>query len=146
MKNPHKLRHKARCLALQALYQNQFTEHDIETLVQQSIESQNIEKIDFLYLQELVQGVVQQMKKIDETISPFLDRSITELNPVELACLRLATYELLNRLDVPYRVVINEAVEIAKKYGSIEGYKYINGVLDKMAPKLREVEVANYKK
>lgn len=141
MKNLIKLRHKARCLALQGLYQTQFTEHDAATIIEHSLENLDLDKIDFPYFQELVSGVIQQREKIDDTIQPFLDRKISDLNPVELAVLRLSTYELLHRLDVPYRVVINEAVEIAKKYGSVQGYKYVNGVLDKLAPLLRKSEI-----
>jgi len=78
---------------------------------------------------------------LDLQIIPFLRRPLTELDPIELAILRLATYELVNRLDIPYRVVINEALELAKKFGSIEGFKFVNGVLDQIAKKIRVTEI-----
>lgn len=140
MSNPNKLRHKARCLALQALYQAQFSESDVDLLIQHAIEGFDLTKFDFVYLQDLVKGVVHHRSKIDETIRPILDRNFEDLNPIELAVLRLAVYELLYRLDVPYKVVINEALEIQKKYGSAEGHKYINGILDALAPTLRASE------
>lgn len=140
MSNPNRLRHKSRCLALQALYQAQFSESDVDLLIQHAIEGFDLTKIDFIYLQDLVKGVVQNSGKIDDTIRPILDRNMSDLNPVELAVLRLATYELLFRLDVPYKVVINEALEIQKKYGSADGHKYINGILDAIAPQIRTQE------
>lgn len=140
MANPNKLRHKARCFAAQALYQAQFAEHGGDVLVKHAVEGIDLNSLDFAYLTELVNGVVENVEKIDATLGPLLDRGITELNPVELAVLRLACYELLFRLDIPYRVIINEAVELAKKYGSEQGYKYINGVLDAAGTQLRVTE------
>ena len=78
---------------------------------------------------------------LDEEFTPCLDRALEEIDPVELAILRLATYELRNRLDVPYKVVINEGIELAKTFGATDGHKFVNGVLDKLAPALREAEV-----
>lgn len=134
MTNPNKLRHKARCLAVQALYQAQFADHQsVDSLIQSALEGMDLNKIDYLYLNDLIKGVTENKTKVDETLHSFLDRDISKLNPVELAVLRLATYELLFRPDIPHRVVLNEAIELAKKYGSVQGYKYINGVLDKVS-------------
>ncbi|MNE87991.1 hypothetical protein D3C81_1786110 [compost metagenome] len=88
------------------------------------------------------------MKKaeIDEALKPCLDLALEELDPVELAVLRLSTWEFMMRVDVPYRVVINEGVELAKVFGATDGHKFVNGVLDKLAPRLREAEVKAFKR
>lgn len=134
-------RHKARFLALQALYQWQLTAEERSTLKLQFLEKLNPKKTDTEYFYDLLDGVIKEIGVIDETIIPFLDRKIDDLDLVELAVLRLATYEMLRRVDVPYKVIINEALELTKKFGSIDGYKYINGVLDKTAHLLRKSEV-----
>lgn len=123
-------RHNARCYAMQAIYQWQFTQQNVDEIIQTFQDENDFQHVDESYFKELVSGVVKEIHEVDITLQPYLDREIQDLNPVELAILRLATYELLYRPDIPYRVVINEAVEIAKEYGSVEGYKYINGVLD----------------
>ena len=84
--------------------------------------------------------------EIDAALAPCLDLTIEELDPIELAVLRLSIFELLKSIDVPYRVVINEGIELAKVYGSTDGHKFVNGVLDKLAPRLREVEVKAHKR
>ncbi|MDB5981051.1 MAG: nusB, partial [Pseudomonas sp.] len=102
--------------------------------------------VDGAYFRELLHGVPTNKTEIDTALAPCLDITIEELDPVELAILRLSTYELLKRIDVPYRVVINEGIELAKVYGSTDGHKFVNGVLDKLAPRLREVEVKAHKR
>ena len=139
-------RRNARYYALQALYQWQLSgtsAHEIET---EFLAHHITKKIDLDYFKEILHTVTQQFKEFDNQITPFLHRPIDELDPIELAILRLATYELSKRPDVPYRVAINEALELAKKFGSIEGYKFVNGVLDQAAKKLRAVEIAGNKK
>ena len=126
-------RHKARSLALQAIYQWQLVADDIVNIKMQFVDKINSKKVDAEYFNDLLDGVIKNVGAIDEVIMPLLDRKIRDLDAVELAVLRLATYELMMRLDVPYKVVINEALELTKNFGSIEGYKYVNGVLDKVA-------------
>lgn len=128
---PHS-RHKARALALQAIFEWQFEANPILDIEARYLADLNPKKVDADYFNNLVRGTVQNISAIDAVIIPFLDRKFTELNQVERTILRLAVYELKYRLDVPYKVVINEALELAKTFGSIEGYKYINGVLDKI--------------
>lgn len=90
--------------------------------------------------------MARKKTEVDQAIAPNLDRPLDELDPVELAILRLSTYELMQRIDVPYRVVINEGIELAKVYGATDGHKFVNGVLDKLAPSLRSAEVRNHKR
>jgi len=131
----------ARRLAMQAIYQWQLTDLDPAAIDAQFQADQDMSKADLGYFQELVQQVPARVQDIDAVIDPFLDRPLPQVDPVELAILRIATYELLQRLDVPYRVVINEAVELAKKFGAEQGHRFINGVLDKAARKLRPQEI-----
>ena len=131
----------ARRLAMQALYQWQMTGQDPAAIYAQFQADQDLSKADPSYFEELVQQVPARVEAIDAAIIPFLDRPLPQIDPVELAILRLAGYELLQRLDVPYRVVINEAVELAKKFGAEQGHRFINGVLDKAARKLRPQEI-----
>lgn len=137
---PH-TRHKARSLALQAIFQWQFGASNLDDIKTQYITELNPKKADAEYFSDLLYGTVNNVVTIDEIITPFLDRKIKELNQVERAVLRLAVYELKYRPDVPYKVIINEALELTKKFGTIEGYKYVNGVLDKIAHSLRIMEV-----
>jgi N utilization substance protein B len=136
-------RRNARHYALQAMYQWQISSRDIEA---QFIAHQIVKKVDLDYFKELIHSVPEQQEALDQYIIPFLRRPITELDPIELAILRLATYELDSRLDIPYRVIINEALELTKRFGSVEGFKFVNGVLDQIARKIRLDEVANYAK
>jgi N utilization substance protein B len=131
----------ARRLAMQAIYQWQLTGLDPAAIDAQFQADQDMSKADLGYFQELVQQVPARVQDIDAAINPFLDRPLPQVDPVELAILRIAAYELLQRLDVPYRVVINEAVELAKKFGAEQGHRFINGVLDKAARKLRPQEI-----
>ncbi|MEP6907456.1 MAG: transcription antitermination factor NusB, partial [Pseudoxanthomonas sp.] len=95
---------------------------------------------DLEYFDDLVRGVVKHRASLDEALVGYLDRSVEEVDPIERAVLRLSAYELIHRLDVPYRVVLNEAIEIAKRFGSEHGHTYVNGVLDKAAGKWRPAE------
>jgi N utilization substance protein B len=136
MMNP-KLRHKARELALQAVYQWQFNADAEGSLIAQFSDFAKSTKYDEAFFIELLQGILANYKELDAKMTPFLDRPITELNPIELAVLRLALYELMYNLETPYKVVINEALELAKTFGSQDGFKYVNGVLDKAAKEIR---------
>ena len=136
-----KERHKARALALQAIYQWQFTSDSVNSVESQFYDAVLKSKADFNYFSEIIHGVIEHKDLLDDKIRPFLDREIKDLNPVELAVLRLASYELTYRLDIPYKVVINEALDITKEFGSEDGFKYVNGVLDKIARSVREIEI-----
>jgi N utilization substance protein B len=134
-------RHRARELAIQALYQWDMTGDSATAVLEQFMAEQNTEDANLSYFQKLVQGVVEHQAELDQAILPALDRELTELNTVELAALRLAVYEFVHCPDVPFKVVINEAVELTKAFGAQDGFKYVNGVLDKLAPALRAIEV-----
>lgn len=136
-----KARRLARRLIVQALYQLQFNHSSSQELELQFLEDNAMDKVDVLYFQDLLHGVVKQKEQIDAIIKPCLDRPLDDLTPIELSVLRVAVYELKNRLDIPYKVVINEALELTKTFGVQEGYKYVNGVLDKLAKELRSVEM-----
>jgi N utilization substance protein B len=97
--------------------------------------------VDLEYFQALLHGVPACVDELEETLEPLLDRKLTDLDPIERTLLRMGTFELARRQDVPYKVVINEAVALAKKFGATDGHKYINGVLDKVARELRKVEI-----
>lgn len=136
-----KARHNARWRAVQAIYQWQLTQDDIKEIEQYFFDEQDMKKTDKEYFSELLSGVVNGAADLDGILSPLLDRPINELDPVEKAILRMGTYELVHRADVPYRVVINESVELAKSFGAEDGFKYINSVLDKLSKTHRKIEV-----
>ena len=138
--NGAKPRRQARCFAMQALYQWQVNPLPLEELMRNFHEADGFSSCDTEYFKALLTGCVNHLTALDELMSPCLDRPIDELNPVELATLRVSIFELKYQLDVPYRVVINEALEIVKQFGSDQGHKYVNAILDKLAPKLREAE------
>ena len=125
-------RHKARRFALQAVYQWQVTGAVFTEIEQEFFEFNDINKFDVDYFRDLLRGVIEGQLRIEMQMKPALDRPITDLNPVECAVLRIAIYELLYRPDVPYKVSINEALELTKTFGSTDGFKYVNGVLDKI--------------
>lgn len=136
-------RKKARQCILQALYQWQIASCDLDELGAGFLNDKKRSKFDKKYFLEFLHQVPAQVETIDENLQNFIDRKIEEVSPIELAILRMSIYEMLNRLDVPYRVVINEAVELAKRFGASESHKYINGVLDKAATQLRTLETKN---
>lgn len=135
-----KARKKARMLAMQAIYQWQLTQDDINNIQAQFLSHSDNQDIDRDYFRKIVSGIVNGNTSIDETYKPFLDRDIAEITPVELAILRLSSYELKECLEIPYKVILNEAVELTKTYGADESHKYINGVLDKVAANIRTHE------
>ena len=134
-------RRKARHFAVQAIYQWQMTQDNVADIEEQFKLDQDMKGVDLGYFRELLFGVAGNVNKLDSAFSPFLSRKLEDLDLVDKAILRLATFELLFRQDVPYRVVINEGIELAKVYGATDGHKFVNGVLDKLAPQLREAEV-----
>jgi N utilization substance protein B len=139
-------RREARQLGTQALYQWHMAKQSLNEIEAQFRVDNDFSDVDGAYFREILHGVAAEKDRIDAALAPCLDITIEELDPVELSVLRLSTWELLERIDVPYRVVINEGIELAKVYGSTDGHKFVNGVLDKLAPRLREVEVKAHKR
>jgi N utilization substance protein B len=139
-------RHNARHFALQAMYQWQLTQNPISDIETDFLKKQIKKKTDIAYFKELIHEIPKHSAELDQHMIPFLTRPIDELDPIELAILRLSIYELAHRLDIPCRVSINEALELTKKFGSVEGFKFVNGVLDQVARKLRVHEMADHKK
>ncbi len=134
-------RHLARKRAVQALYMWEMTSGDLSDIEAQFLLEQDMKNTDIKYFKELLHQVPAHVQELDEHISPLLDRPFNELDPVECAIMRLGVYELQHRIDIPYKVVINEAVELTKIFGAEEGHKYVNSILDKVAKKLRSIEV-----
>ena len=132
-------RRKARRLLLQALYQWLIAKAD-PTEIEADYREENTGKIDWDYFHEVFSEIPKQADALGEVLAPYLDRELKALDPIERSLLLLGSFELSSRIDVPYRVVINECVELAKVFGATDSHKYINGVLDKMAPVLRAVE------
>jgi N utilization substance protein B len=135
-------RSRARHYAVQALYQWQLAGQDVGDIVAQFLTGPEAAKFDNEYFRALLRGVTTHAAELAAHLSPHVDRPIAQIDPVERAILRLGAYELAHHPEVPYRVAINEAVELAKTFGAEEGHKYVNGVLDKVARALRAVEVA----
>ena len=135
-------RGRARRLTLQGLYQWQLSGAPAREIVAELMASQNIKDTDTEYFEALLKGIVAGSAELEAAFGPHLDRPAAQLDPIERGILLLSTYELKERLDVPYRVVLNEAVELAKGFGADESHKYINAVLDKTADELRRAERA----
>jgi N utilization substance protein B len=140
MKSQAALRTRARRLAMQALYQWDLSAGTLSEIEQQFLEDEDFSKADKDYFHELLHQVPAQLDKVEQAFTSYLDRPLSEIDPVERALLRMASYELMARIDVPYKVIINESVNLAKKFGAEQAYKYINGVLDQVARRLRAVE------
>lgn len=134
------LRARARRRALQAVYAWQVSGGNAQQVIAQFAHEQAHEIADLEYFEDLVRGVMQHTAQLDEALAPYLDRTVEEVDPVERAVLRIAAYELLHRIDVPYRVVLNEAIETAKRFGAEHGHTYVNGVLDRAALQWRTAE------
>ena len=134
-------RSRARRRALQAVYAWQLSGAKVNDVIAQFAHEQAKEPADLEYFEDLVRGVDQHVKDLDQALAPFLDREVDQVDPVERAALRIAAYELRLRPDVPYRVVINEAIETVKRFGAEHGHTYVNGVLDHAAAAWRAVEV-----
>ena len=124
---------------MQALYQWYMTGYDLSEIEGQFRADYDFKKVDLAYFQDILHQAPANMNELEAAFSPHLDRKLSELDPIELSLLRLGSYELLKRIDVPYKVVINEAVSLAKKFGASEGHKFINGVLG-TALKLKKKE------
>ncbi len=134
-------RRRAREFALQAIYQWLVNESTAETLLAQLREQKDFSKADQPLAEALLRGVVGNTDALRQLLTPYLDREVKGLSPVEHALLLLSAFELRDHPQTPYRVVINEAIELAKSFGGTDGHKYVNGVLDKLAAELRPTEV-----
>jgi N utilization substance protein B len=133
-------RSRARRRALQALYAWQISGSHMNAVIEQFRHEQDMEVADLEYFEDLLHGVERHVEVIDDALKPYVDREVGQIDPIERAALRLATYELKYRPDVPYRVIINEAIEVTKRFGADHGHSYVNGVLDKLAAVLRTTE------
>ena len=135
-------RHRARELALQGIYQWRVSGNEAADIEKQMQTEKNLGRYDKAMFSSLLRGAIAQHADVEALLAPCLDRPLAELSPVEFAVLLLGGYELSQKIEVPYKVVINEAVELAKTFGGTDGHKYVNGVLDKLAPKVRAAEFA----
>jgi N utilization substance protein B len=133
-------RRRSREFALQGLYSWLIAGQPVADISVQLEESRGFERADHAYFSKLMCGAIEQQHVLEEVLAPCLDRKVKELSPVERGILLLSAWELKNAPEVPYRVVINEAVELAKSFGGTDGHKYVNGVLDKLARSLRTQE------
>ena len=136
-----KARGKSRRLAMQAIYQWQMTGDSITDIKQQFFDENNMSQLDSEFFSKSVSGVASSINELDPLLEKYMSRSVESVDPVERSILRLATYEFINRFDVPYRVVLNEAVNIAKEYCAENSHTFVNGVLDKVAKEIRTIEV-----
>jgi N utilization substance protein B len=134
-------RSRARRRALQALYAWQMSASPVDKVIEQFRAEQDMEVADLEYFEALVRGVVQHADELDAVLAKFIDRTVAQVDPIERAVLRIAGFELAHRLDVPYRVVINEAIETTKRFGAEHGHTYVNGVLDRAAAEWRPQEI-----
>ncbi|MBC3872235.1 transcription antitermination factor NusB [Undibacterium flavidum] len=142
--NPSKSRsprHRAREFALQGIYQWLLNNEDSGVIDAHIREAHGFDKADREHFDALLHGAINQSIELREAFMPFIDRGIAELSPIEHAALLIGAYEMKNHIEIPYRVIINEAVELTKSFGGQDGHKYVNGVLDKLATRLRTAEV-----
>ena len=139
MKSP---RRRAREFALQGLYQHLLSGNSTPRVEEHAESVEGFSKADLELYRAILRGTIDHQDLLSATLAPLLDRRLDELSPVERAILLIGAFELKYQLHVPYRVVINEAIELAKSYGGTDGHKYVNGVLDKLAVTLRAAEVA----
>ena len=134
-------RHRAREFALQGIYQWLLSGNDAPAIEAHFIDVSGFDKADQTLFAQLLRGVLNDTETLQNDFAPYIHRTVEELSPVERAILLLATYELRHNIETPYRVIINEAIELAKSYGGTDGHRFVNGVLDKLAAQLRDIEV-----
>jgi len=139
-------RSNARKKATQALYQWSMSGNDLAEIEQQFHQEQNMEKVDTDYFHKLLHEVPTEITALDELIVKYSDRKESELDPIEQSILRLSSFELKNCIDVPYKVVISEAITLAKMFGSDKSHAFVNSILDKLAKDIRKLEIDNSKK
>jgi len=130
-------RRKARRLAIQAVYSWQLSGNSVSDIEAEFLTENDVSKVDVDYFLDLLRGVASQQANLDQALSPFTDRPFVDLDQIERAILRVAAFELKARLDVPYKVVMNEAIELAKAFGADDSHRFVNGVLDKAVDTLR---------
>ena len=141
--NPAKsMRHRARELAMQGIYEWRLSGKSATLIEKATRDEKSLGRYDAEFFGQLLNGSIAQHEELAALIAPHLDRAVKELSPVEFSVLLLGAYELTHHPEVPYRVVINEEVELAKTFGGSDGHKFVNGVLDKLAAQVRAVEVA----
>ena len=134
-------RRRAREFALQGIYQWLLSGNSVPVIEEHIEQATGFDKADREFFVGLMRGAVEQIDELQAEFAPFIHREVHELSPVERAILLLATFELKHHMEIPYRVVINEAIELAKSYGGTDGHRFVNGVLDKLAAHLRAIEV-----
>jgi len=135
-------RHRAREFALQGLYQWLLSNEDSGVIDAHIRQAHGFDKADAAHFDALLHGAIRDVSRLREKITPLIDRPLSQLSPIEHAALLIGAYELEHHLEIPYKVVINEAVELTKSFGGIDGHKYVNGVLDKLAAQIRTVETS----
>jgi len=140
-----KNRRKSRELALKGIYQGLMNQSEVRKIIRDMADDVDFHRADEAYFRQLIEGVAEHMSDIEQRIGVYVDRAVAELSPVEHAILCLSAYELIYDVSIPYRVAINEGVELAKIYGGTDGHKYVNGVLDKLASEVRPNEVGQRK-
>lgn len=139
-------RHRSREFALQGLYQWLLNNEDAGAIDAHIREAHGFDKADKAHFNALLHGVIRDAASLRAGVAPLIDRDVAQLSPVEHAVLLIGAYELTHHIEIPYKVVINEAVELTKSFGGIDGHKYVNGVLDKFAARVRETEVGAARK
>jgi len=140
-----KNRRKSRELALKGIYQGLMNKSEVRKIIRDMADDVDFHRADEAYFRQLIEGVAEHMSDIEQRIGVYVDRAVAELSPIEHAILCLSAYELIYDVSIPYRVAINEGVELAKIYGGTDGHKYVNGVLDKLASEVRPNEVGQRK-
>jgi transcription antitermination protein NusB len=135
---------RARRSVVQALYQWSMDDKSMSEVIREFEKDRSeLNKADIDYFREILKGVEEHIEELDKQLEPLLDRSLSEIDPVESAILHLGIYELLYHLELPWRVVLNESIELAKMFGAEQSHKYVNGILDKAAHQIRTVELSN---
>lgn len=135
------MRRSARKFAVQAVYSWQMAGQPVNEIEAMFRVDNDMSQTDIALFGEILRGVATHSSELDQAYAPFLDRGLEELDPIEKAVLRIGSYELIHRISVPYRVVINESVDLAKVFGATESHKYVNGILDKLSQRVRMVEI-----
>ena len=136
------MRHRARELAMQGIYEWRLSGKSPKSIEKSTLDEKSLGRYDTEFFGQLLNGAIAQHEALSAQIAPHLDRKLSELSPVEFSVLLLGACELIQHPEVPYRVIINEAVELAKTFGGSDGHKFVNGVLDKLAAQVRATEVA----
>ena len=135
-------RRTSRELVLKGIYRSFLNQSDLKLIRRELADDPDFDRADEDYFRQLIEGVSDNIASLDERLAEFIDRPIAELSPIEHAILCISAYELIHDPSIPYRVAINEGVELAKRYGGTDGHKYVNGVLDKLAAQARPHEIS----